>query len=306
MANFILTGATGFVGSHIAKKFLKNGHSIFVYRRKQSDLKRLKTILPKLFLFDNSNAEDVFKEKKIDAVIHLATSYGRLGEQIVDIIKVNLLLPIQLLELCQKYNVKYFFNTDTFYNSSMGFNNNLNYYALTKEHLKEYGLKISQQFNLNFINIKLFHVYGEDDQKSKFIPKLISDLCLSKNKLSFTSGINKRDFIHVEDVSLAYSLIVDSCLNKKNTCNSFEIGSGISYSIKYLVQLASNLSQSKTILNFGEIETTKNEYDDIKANVSQLSKLNWKANISLEKGIGDLIENYISKLEFKNKSFREK
>ena len=141
--------------------------------------------------FKINEIEHIFKKNRIDGVIHLATSYGRKGESLTDMINTNVNLPIKLLEMSQNNGTKYFLNTDTFYESKMRFKDNLQFYALSKEHFKLYAKRFCSLNNINFINIKLFHVYGDDDDETKFIPQMISMMSSSSINLNFSPGKQK-------------------------------------------------------------------------------------------------------------------
>ena len=82
MANILVTGGAGFIGSHTCVELLEAGHSIVVVdnfsNSKPEALKRIKKITGKDFKFyqldilDLEALDKVFKENKIDAVIHFA------------------------------------------------------------------------------------------------------------------------------------------------------------------------------------------------------------------------------------------
>ena len=79
----MLTGATGYLGSHLAEALLHKGYSVIALKRKTSSLRRLEAAIPRMTLLDVEGIEfeSVFnKYGKVDAVIHCATSYGRNGE----------------------------------------------------------------------------------------------------------------------------------------------------------------------------------------------------------------------------------
>ena len=96
--------------------------------------------------------------------------------------------------------------------------------------------KLCSLNNINFINIKLFHVYGDDDDETKFIPQMISMMLSSSINLNFSSGKQKRDFVHVLDVSKAYVLIIKHLKEKQNMYKNFELGTGKAISLRSLIE----------------------------------------------------------------------
>lgn len=90
----LVTGATGFLGSHLVKVLLKQEHEVIILKRSFSNTWRINDVLSKLISFDLDlcDLELPFKQvKNINAIIHTATCYGRHYESINDILM--LILP---------------------------------------------------------------------------------------------------------------------------------------------------------------------------------------------------------------------
>ena len=90
---FLITGASGFLGSHFIHKLLDDGYNVIGIKRSSSDLWRLKDVLncEKLKFYNSDDLISAFKETKIDCVIHTVCSYGRNVENLVEIVKSNVL-----------------------------------------------------------------------------------------------------------------------------------------------------------------------------------------------------------------------
>src|SRR5437016_1272391 len=97
----LLTGATGFLGSNLAKKLIHRNYKVIATKRSFSNTFRLTNCLDTISFYDidKVNPEIIFKENKIDTIIHCATSYGRKQENSIDIANANLILPLNLLML---------------------------------------------------------------------------------------------------------------------------------------------------------------------------------------------------------------
>ena len=75
----LLTGATGFLGSHLAKAMIDHGYEVVALKRKSSSTKKIQSLTHNFELIDVDDLDlnDFFKAtKKIDAIIHTATCYG--------------------------------------------------------------------------------------------------------------------------------------------------------------------------------------------------------------------------------------
>ena len=278
----LLTGATGFLGSHILKNLLDNNFNVIILKRSFSNTWRIDDILDKTIAYniDKIDIEKTFKENKIDIVIHTATKYGRKNESFLEILDSNLFFPLKLLDLSLRYNVKTFLNTDT-----TAYNHFINYYSLTKMQFVEW-LKLLDN-KIRIFNLKLEYIYGEADDTSKFLPMLIINLLKGVNTIDLTPGNQERDFIYIEDVVNAY---IDIILEKDNFSNGFyeySIGSGESIKIKDLVLLIKKMTNNEvTQLNFGALQYRSNEIMYSKANIKKIKdEVGWTPKFSLEEGL---------------------
>ena len=71
----LVTGITGFLGSHLAEDLVETGHEVTGLVRNGSDLSRLETIKDQLVLSEWSTSK--FEGMWFDSIIHVATDYGR-------------------------------------------------------------------------------------------------------------------------------------------------------------------------------------------------------------------------------------
>lgn len=278
----LLTGVTGYLGSHLAIALLDNGCEVVGLKRKSSSLRRIKTILPRLVLHDveETDMSALFSQNdKIDAVIHTATSYGRNGESATQVLEANLVFPANLLEAAATSGVGLFMSTDTVLDKM------LNPYALSKGQFAEWGQYFSQQKKIRFLNLKLEHFYGPGDDKTKFTTHVINSCLSNVPELKLTLGEQLRDFIYIDDVVAAYLLLLDKCESFDDMFKEFEVGSGDAVTIRQLVETVHRLSASTTRLNFGALPYRAGEAMFSQADSSALQALGWCCRYSLETGL---------------------
>ncbi|WP_107667867.1 NAD(P)-dependent oxidoreductase [Cyanothece sp. BG0011] len=288
----LVTGATGFLGSHLVKGLLKQGHKVIIMKRSFSNTWRLQEILPLLISYDLDTIDftQPFQDiPSIDAIIHTATCYGRNKENISYLAQTNTLFPLQLLERAIKYNIPTFINTDTVLDKF------LNPYALSKKHLREWGQYFANLEKIRFVNIKLEHMYGEDDDDSKFTSYVINSCLNNVKKLELTAGEQKRDFIYIEDVVSAYLILLDQAHQQSGYFQDYELGSGEAVSIRELVEMIHKMTQSRTKLNFGVIPYRPQEVMHSQADISQLTSLGWQLQSTLEQGLLSTINAYLNR-----------
>ena len=284
----LLTGSTGFLGSYLLKSFVKSGYEVIALKRSTSNTYRINDYLKKVTLYniDKVNLEDIFKKHKINIVINTVTNYGRIDNKISSILDTNLIFGLKLLEESVNSNAKAFINTDTL------LERNINAYTLSKAQLVDW-IKFLSNKQTKMINIKIEHMYGALDDENKFIYWLINKLKQNVEKIDLTSGVQKRDFIYIDDIVSAYEIIIQN-INTFSNYEEFELGSGNSIEVKNFVekiyQEISNKQTLSTKLNFGAVSYRDNENMNIQANIEKLTNLAWKPKVSIKDGIKKILE----------------
>lgn len=283
----MLTGVTGYLGSHLANALLANGCEVVGLKRKSSSLRRIETILPRLVLHDaeETDMSVLFNlHGKIDAVIHTATCYGRNSESATQVLEANLVFPTNLLDAAATSGVGLFMNTDTVLDK------HLNPYALSKGQFAEWGRYIAAQKKIRFLNLKLEHFYGPGDDKSKFTTHVINSCLSNVPELKLTLGEQQRDFIYIDDVVAAYLLLLDKRESFDDEFKEFEVGSGDAVTIRQFVETVHRLTASTTRLNFGALPYRASEAMFSQADTSELQALDWSCRYSLETGLKQVID----------------
>ena len=190
----LITGITGFLGSHLAEKFCEKGETVIGLKRKSSDLTRINALKDKIILYciDSMNISNILFEHNIEFVIHTATSYGDINQKSL-ILASNFELPKLLLDQCllQKKNIK-FINISTFFCkkidiSTIELSEKHSAYIFTKKLFEYYGMIKSTNEYLSFLDVKLEHVYGPNDNvENKFIPLMIKSMLANKNEIELS------------------------------------------------------------------------------------------------------------------------
>lgn len=289
----LLTGVTGFLGSHLAKELLVAGYDVVALKRKSSSLHRVQSIASeiKFFDIDGLNFEDLFRRcGKIDTIIHTATCYGRNNESVSDIFLANTEFPLRLLDVGSRFGVKIFLNADTILYKY------LNLYSLSKNQLLQWGKFFSINRKIYFANVRLEHFYGSDDEATKFSTYIINSCLDNVPVLKLTKGEQKRDFIYIDDVVSAFMMLLKTTEKSDNYFVEFDVGSGKSISIRDFVETVHRLTASKTILDFGAIPYRDGEVMHSEANITGLTALGWRCRYDVEAGLMKTLKKERKKL----------
>jgi nucleoside-diphosphate-sugar epimerase len=181
------------------------------------------------------------------------------------------------------------FTTDTFTPKSV------NNYSMSKKHFLEYAKKmiLTNSSATKFINMRIEHMYGPDDNPTKLIPTLIFNMRSGLHSMDFTSGKQLRDFVYVDDVVSAFSAVMNN--PPRRLFSKFQVGTGKRTSIKDMIILLKSVYSSNMQLNFGVLSFTKNDTIESCADISSLSKIGWSPKVGLEDGLKATVEWYIKK-----------
>lgn len=280
----LITGATGFLGSHLLKFWIGRGHRLVVLKRSTSSLHRLEGYLDQFSSYDvnQPNWERVFDAHKIDTIVHVAASYGRNGEALSQILETNTLFPLRLLELAIHKEVKHFINT------ASSLPRDINAYALSKAQFQDW--LVHRKKEIHSVNVKLEYFYGPGDEDWKFISMVIKKLLNKAPSIDFTQGLQKRDFIYIDDVVSAFDVILNG-IQDLDSGSIVAVGSGKSYTLRSVVELCKQiLNNSTTTLNFGAIPDRKGEVNELVADTSTIESLSWQCEYSLERGLKEFIK----------------
>ena len=283
MSTYLVTGASGYLGSRIVKQLLQAGHSIVAPTPNSQDVPiphPCLTVCP----LDQVSPQDIFLHYTIEGIFHFATCYGRNGQNASQVAHVNTQFPLQLLSLAVEYKVPFFINTDTILQPQ------INPYSLSKHQFVQWLDFYSGQ--LKTINMKLDHFYGPHDHPVKFIAWLIEKFKSDVPSIDLTEGTQMRDFIFIDDVVSAY-LCVFKALDRlaPGKLHTFEVGSGTKTSIRDMVLLLQHLMHKTQVkLNFGAIPYREHEQLDYKVDISALQALGWNAQFSLQQGLETIIK----------------
>ena len=279
MIDFIVTGATGFIGSELLIQLRLYGLQVIGLSSKDGDVASVETWknLP-----------------SARAVIHLAgRSY--VPESWTNsscFMDTNIVGSELALMYCRNHGAKFIMASAYLYGVPQHLPicehdevNPNNPYALSKylaEQLAEFSY---QYYHIPVTLLRIFNVFGTGQRKEFLIPTIINQ-ALKGKEIKLKNLEPRRDYIHVNDVVDA--LILASRL--KDGYNLFNIGSGKSYSVAEIVQIVQNiLGTNLPVISQKKIRPQ--EIQDVKADIGQAAKiLGWKPKISFEEGLNKIIK----------------
>jgi len=281
----LLTGATGFLGSHLLRRLLADGYPVAVLKRSFSNCEKIRDCLDRVRGYDVDRVplESIVAENQFQVILHCATNYGRREEDPLAIMESNLILPLKLLELGRKKGVPIFINTDTLLDKRV------NAYSLSKRQFKDWLAHYAR--DMVCINVALEHFYGPLDDGSKFVSFIIRNILAGTERIALTEGRQKRDFIFIADVVEAFLMILRDAPGRTPGFYPFEIGTGSLIEIRELVTLIKTLAGNTiTRLDFGALPYRENEIMEARVDERKIRALGWSPRVELREGLMRTLE----------------
>jgi nucleoside-diphosphate-sugar epimerase len=259
----LVTGSTGNLGIVLVKELLNNGYEVIELTRNfEKSLKIFSKRTKKIVISDNHNSliNDIV-ETNPEICIHLASYLTSKDdyESILKINEINLLLMRVLDAIKLLPNFKLFINTGSFSQFSKN-NNELDsayLYSVGKNIDLEFLKYYSKTYNIKYLSIILFTVYGSLDSKKKIID-LILDSLKSKTPIKLTNGKQILDFTYIDDIVKFYIEVIEN-YTKFNNSSIIKFGTGTGTSITQLAAFIENITFKKTNISWGAINYREND-----------------------------------------------
>ena len=311
---FFITGATGFVGSCLARRLVELGCEVHVLARPEADQWRLAGIEEKLDfhtgdLLDADRLRDIVRAVAPSIIYHLAVHGAYPHETDADrIILTDVVGTWNLLKASAEVDYKLLVNTGS--SSEYGVKSQAmretdaleprSYYAVAKcaQTLVCGHRAMAERRPVN--TLRLFSVYGPYEEPSRFVPTVI-ERCLAGRDLDTVPPETARDFVYVDDV-------IDACLKVDELSSLygevFNIGSGVQSTVGDVVRAAMEQTCSSAQVNWGRMPGRAWDTDIWLADCSKARRLlKWAANISLAAGIAKTIAWRRSRESWKPRSY---
>lgn len=270
MENILLTGGTGFIGSHTAVELISSGYRVIIADnlsnsdesviQKIRDITGIKPTFYKIDVAKRESLDIIFEKEKIDAVIHLA-GYKAVGESVekpLEYYRNNLNTVLSLLETMNKYECKnlIFSSSATVYSliETVPFTENAtplgctNPYGWTKYMIEQILKDVCVAYtDMSVVMLRYFNpigahpsgLIGESPKgtPNNLIPYITQVACGLREKLYIfgndyptNDGTGVRDYIHIVDLAKGHVAALE--YGRQNVgCEVFNLGTGTGYSV---------------------------------------------------------------------------
>lgn len=316
---YLVTGGAGFIGSSLADFLLKKDYKVVVIDNfcdfydpsiKRNNVKdNLNNPNYKLYEIDlrcKSDVEKVFRENKIDVVIHLAAMAGVRPsiENPILYQEVNCIGTQNLLEVMKEYGVK---NLVMASSSSVYGNNKkvpfketdivdyaISPYAATKKSNEVMTHVYHKLFNINVIMLRFFTVYGPRQRPDLAINKFTRLMLNDEEVTMFGDGTTSRDYTYIDDIVSGIYSSINYVLNNKDVYEIVNLGNSSPVSLKEMINTIAEVLDKEP-----KIKEMPMQQGDVNITYADISKakemLNYDPKTPFKEGIEKFVKWYKEK-----------
>jgi UDP-glucose 4-epimerase len=300
--NCLVTGAAGFIGSHLCRRLLKEGYKVigvdsftdfYPKRIKEKNIKPLKKDKNFEFIAEDLNELSLKKIlKKTDYVFHHAAQAGvrtSWGDNFSIYLKNNIEATQKLLEVAKDFNLKKFIyaSSSSVYGNSpdlpMSETSPLypySPYGVTKLAAENLCHLYHKNYGVPSISLRFFTVYGPGQRPDMAFHVFFKAIAKDKQIPVYGDGNQTRDFTYIDDIIDANF----SSLKKGKAGEIYNIGGGTRKKLKDIFPLLENICQKK--VRILRKETQKGDMSHTFADIEKAQKdLCYSPQIKLQDGL---------------------
>jgi nucleoside-diphosphate-sugar epimerase len=289
----LVTGASGFIGSHVTRRLLERGHEVGALVRAPERAWRLRGELPLLRMFTGDLAalgevEAGLSEWRPDLCIHLAWyaepgSYAQALENL-DSLRASL----ELLQLLGRIGCRRLVAAGTCaeYDPTIGIYPEsaptapTTLYGASKLALSLVARQLAAQEDFTVAWARIFYLYGPFEDARRAVPRLIRALQRGET-FAATAGREVRDYLHVDDVAAAFV-----ALGESSRSGVFNVCSGVPVTVRELMETVAGILGRPGLIQFGAIPDPRGQVACVRGENRRLrSELSWAPRYGLRDGL---------------------
>jgi len=286
--NILITGGSGFIGSHLADELSKSGHRVTVFDNKFSKYINSKQTFIK---GDLLNINDIKKSlKNIDDVFH----FGALSD--IDFCKknpsqtlnLNILGTNNLLSEVAKLTRKpgIFFSSSIYVNSNYG-----SFYRISKQACENLFQEYYNNFSIKYTILRFGTVYGTRCNKTNAIFNYVNQAIDSNKIVTNATGEELREYIYVLDVAKTCAKLL---LSKKHSNKSYILTGIDKYTVSEITKIIAEILDKKIKVEFLKLDKSHYKLTPYNYKYNLAEKIIPDQYVDLGEGIIEVIDEIIN------------
>ena len=303
----LVTGAEGFIGSHLARRLVREGARVSALVYPEASLRRLDEIKDRIKIFsrdirDGEGLSEVVAEVEPQKVFHLAalTDVGRSWKKLDQALAVNVGGTLNLLKALDRVDYEVLITTcsgEVYGSNPPPFREDMplepvSPYSFSKAAATLLCRMSAATLGAPVLVLRLFLVYGPGQGRERFLPQLIES-ALSGQPFRMTAGEQVREYTYIDDVMEGFLLAAG---RGEKGGEVFNLGSGEEITLRKLVEKVNKLLEGKADLSPEVLPYRKNEIWRLIGDHSKaLRELGWRARTDLAQGLRRTVDWYREK-----------
>jgi nucleoside-diphosphate-sugar epimerase len=295
----LVTGGSGFVGSHLVRRLINDGHEVFVLARETSHWNRLNDCIGAFTpvvadINDLEALRNIISKVRPEWIFHMANAglYGGISDTDSTVAQTNLIGLMNLLAAASSTPYELFVNGSS--SAEYGPKDEamhegmvcqpMSTYAVTKLAATTYASMIARLQNKPIVSFRIFSPFGPFDEEKRLIPTAIRSLLDGKDVVIAPKVV--RDYIYIDNVIDAFIAAV--LLPNKEALKGeiLNIGSGQQRSASEVIDLLVGKISSKSKVSWSEQQKRSWESPVWQADMTKTHKLlGWNLEVSFDAGI---------------------
>lgn len=285
----LITGITGFVGSHLGRRLVRNGWQVHGVVRPGSSLEAIADVRAavRLHVQDGSFAQmdAVVQHAAPDVVFHLASYFTaeHRSAEIGALIDANIRFGTLLLEAMAAHSVRCLVNTGTAWQHYRDSDYDpVCLYAASKQAFGALLRYYQEAHGIASITVKLHDTYGPGDRRAKLFNLLRrQDPAVP---LAMSAGDQKLDLVYIDDVVAAFMAAADRVVSSgQGHAEEFVVTSGERIRLREVVDLYLRITGRPLQIDWGKRPYRRREVMEPWTQGRVLP--GWKAHMALAEGI---------------------
>lgn len=282
----LVTGAGGFVGSHLVKQLVQEGSDVHALVRPSSSLERLRDLSDRISVHqcDLSHQDLVRVAKTIspEVAFHLAwfAEPGRYLHAVAENLE-SLSGSLKLMEALLDSGCGRLVLAGTCLEGIES--RQASVYVTAKRALHSVAETLDDAA-MSTVCAHIFYLFGPYEDPRRVIPQVIRSL-LAGRAISVTEGEQRRDYLYAGDVAAGLLALCNSQLT-----GSIDICSGQGVTLRHVLELIGEETGRPDLIGFGHREYASDEIFHAVGDRAALDQLGWQPSRSLEEGLAQTVE----------------
>lgn len=292
---FVVTGAAGFLGSHVVRRLVQEGARVTALVRESSDLWRIEEVLSRIHILHWSmeSPEPPQVEASLPegaTIFHLAAAGVReRSDDPVRMMAANVIGTHRLLEIARRIKAACFVYSGSCFEYGSGervreeqWPTPVSEYGASKAAAWVLVNQFFRRYKMPVVSLRPFTIFGPSEGGGRLIPGVMTAV-LRGHSVDLTAGEQTRDFVYVEDVVEAF---VRAGREPRAVGHTINVCTGRAWSVRDVVAFIEKVAGRSVDARFGVCPYRSTEAWTLSGDPSRARELlGWSPSTDFQEGL---------------------